>query len=169
MPVNHQKQWLLDTINEHGHEILLGEKRINFQIAGLSVCQAAFCQVYGISKKRIKRVCQLVSAGQRIVEHGNKGKRKNNTKSELAVAWMDRYFHLIGDNMPQKKQIHLPSWETQKDIYHRYCEDMKRQGGTAADILCLSLFYKVWKTDFSMVVIPDLSDKCIIKIRMFHI
>jgi len=72
---------------------------------------------------------------------------------------MDRYFHLIGDNMPHKKQIHLPSWETQKDIDHLYCEDMKHQGVAEADILCLSLFYTVWKVDFPTVVIPEVSAK----------
>ena len=158
MPVNKQKQWLLDTINEHSHEILLREKSISFQIAGLKVCQASFCRVYSISEKRIRRVSQSVSAGQKIVEHGNKGKQKSNTKSDMAVAWMDRYFHLIGDNMPYKKQVHLLSWETQKDIYHIYCEDMKRQGVVETDILSFSLFYKVWKADFPSVVIPEVSE-----------
>lgn len=61
--------------------------------------------------------------------------------------------------MPHKKQIHLPSWETQKDIDHLYCEDMKHQGVAEADILCLSLFYTVWKVDFPTVVIPEVSAK----------
>lgn len=95
------------------------------KIAWISVCQAAYCWVSSISSKKIKKICQSVSAGQKVVEHGNKGKRRSNTKSELAVAW---YLNLIGDKMPYKKQIHIPSRETQKDIYHRYCEDMSRQG-----------------------------------------
>jgi len=48
-----------------------------------------------------------MSAGQKVVEHGNKGKCRSNTKFELAVAWMNRYFNLIGDKMPHKKQIHI--------------------------------------------------------------
>ena len=60
--------------------------------------------------------------------------------------------------MPHKKQVHLSSWETQKDIYHRYCKVMKRQGVVETDILYLSLFYKVWKADFPSVVIPEVSE-----------
>lgn len=28
----------------------------------------------------------------------------------------EEIFHLIGDKMPNNNQVHLPSWETQKDI-----------------------------------------------------
>ena len=41
---------------------------------------------------------------------------------------MERYFHLIGDKMPNSSQIHLPSWEVQKDIYARYCQDKQIRG-----------------------------------------
>ena len=44
------------------------------------------------------------------------GNKRLNTKAEDAVAWMERYFNLIGDNMPDKDQILLLCWETQKDI-----------------------------------------------------
>ena len=50
------------------------------------------------------------------IQPGNSGNKRLNTKAEDAVAWMERYFNLIGDNMPDKDQIHLLCWETQKDI-----------------------------------------------------
>ena len=59
--------------------------------------------------------------------------------------------------MPHNPQIHLPSWETQKDVYTRYAEDMKLQQLQPSDILSLSMFYKVWKDEFSHVVIPEVS------------
>ena len=45
------------------------------------------------------------------MEHGNLGKKRRNTKTEAAITWMDRYFNLIGDKMPDENQIHLPCWE----------------------------------------------------------
>ena len=41
------------------------------------------------------------------IQPGNSGSKRLNTKTEDAVAWMERYFNLIGDNMPDKEQIHL--------------------------------------------------------------
>ena len=87
-----------------------------------------------------------------VIQHGNKGKQRSNTKSESVIAWMQRYFHLVGDKMPHNPQIHLLSWETQKDVYIRYAEDMKLQQLQPSDILSLSMFYKVWKDEFSMLL-----------------
>ena len=64
---------------------------------------------------------------------------------------MDRYF-LIGDKMPHNDQVHLPSWETQKDLFVRYESDMKQQGLQESDIVSLSSF---WNEDFPHVVIPE--------------
>lgn len=38
---------------------------------------------------------------------------------------MERYFDLVGDEMPDKDQIHLPCWKNQEDIYCRYCTDQE--------------------------------------------
>ena len=69
--------------------------------------------------------------------------------------WMEKYFNLIGDKMPNSSQVHLPSWETQKDIHARYCQDMNLQGIEQDEVAGLSLFYKTWTEHFSHVVIPE--------------
>ena len=74
------------------------------------------------------------------LEHRNSGKKRQNTKTEAAEAWMDRYFNLIGDRMPDKNQIHLPCWETQKDVYNRYCSDMMLRGSLQEGFLGISMF-----------------------------
>ena len=86
------------------------------------------------------------------LDHGNYGKKRPNTKTEAAKAWMERYFNLIGDKMPDKNQIHLPCWETQKDIYQRFCNDI---GFRKEETLGISMFYKIWVETFSNVVIPE--------------
>lgn len=86
---------------------------------------------------------------------GNQGKRRMNTKKESATVWMERYFKLIGDKMPKNSQIHLPSWETQKNIHVRYCQDMEQQGIEEDKVAGISMFYKIWTEQFSHVVIPE--------------
>ena len=80
-----------------------------------------------------------------------KGK-KTTLKCEEAKTWMSRYFKLIGDKIPTNGQIHLPSRDTQKNIYARYKDDMNRQKLEDGDIISLSMFYKIWQEDFSHVV-----------------
>ena len=93
--------------------------------------------------------------GQVTTEHGNKGKKRCNSKSSGAKAWMHRYFHLVGDKMPHVDQIHLPSWETQKDVFFRYESGMTQQSIPASDIVSLSTFYRIWSEYFPQVVIPE--------------
>ena len=63
---------------------------------------------------------------QRELTHGNLGKDRVNTKAEFVAMWMDAHFNLIGDRMPDKNQIHLPSWENQKNIYCRYLQESQK-------------------------------------------
>ena len=75
--------------------------------------------------------------------------------NESVSAWMDAYFNLIGDKMPDKNQIHLPSWETQKDIYSYYIGDINDRGMSEEKIAGISAFCKIWTEQFSNVVIPQ--------------
>lgn len=154
---NEQRQWLMDRLVENSHEVEKGKLETKYIVAGQEVCQLAWCKVTLISSKRVSSALKSASLGQVIAEHGNKGKKRMNTKSENAKAWMQRYFDLIGDRMPHNKQVHLPSWETQKDVYTRYVEDMTRQNIASTEIVCLSMFYRLWNDDFPHVVIPEVS------------
>lgn len=153
---NAQLQWLGDRIHENSTPNLeKGMLNTRYTVGGQEVCLLAWCAVLHISPKRVSRVAKSVSLGMVTAEHGNKGKKRINTKSEIAKAWMNHYFHLVGDHMPHNKQIHLPSWETQKDIYSRLKEDMKQEQMAENEIVSLSLFYKIWNSDFHNVVIPE--------------
>ena len=122
MSVAEQRQWLADKIFENSDKSTQETKYI---IAGKETCKLSFCQVYGFPPKRLSRIKKAVSAGQVTIEHGNKGNPKTTTRGIEAKTWMKRYFELIGDKMPDKDQIHLPSWDTQKAVYQRYRDMMK--------------------------------------------
>ena len=145
----------MDRIYESSHDKERGKLLVKFGVARREVCQIAWCQIYVVSHRRVCCIVKAISCGNKLAEHGNKGKRRSNTKSESTKAWMTRYFNLVGDKMPHNSQIHLPSWETQKDVYVRYTEDMALQNISPSEIVSLSMFYKIWVDCFSNVVIPE--------------
>ena len=64
---------------------------------------------------------------------------------------MERYFTLIGDKMPNTEQVHLPSWESRRDIYCRYKEDMSSQE-MGSDTISLDMFLKYGEKIFPMLL-----------------
>lgn len=125
-----QKQYLFTKLRENSSEAhhQAGKIETKFYIAGKEICSASWSKIYSISMRTLTRMLKDISFGENHVAHGNQGKKRVNTKKESVAAWMERYFTLIGDKMPDSKQIHLPSWETKKDIHARYCQDMQLRG-----------------------------------------
>ena len=123
MTTTQQKQYLFEKIKEGSCECdpKSGAVTTNFFVAGKEICGTAWAQVYGISSRTLYRMLKQL-ANKEEATHGNAGKKRANTKAESVSAWMDAYFNLIGDKMPDKNQIHLPSWEAQKDIYNATLE-----------------------------------------------
>ena len=150
------RQWLVDKVLEGSHSVN-GKLETHFNVAGIEVCRAAFCQVYSLNVRKVSRATKSVIANNLIVEHGNAGRKRPTTKCDSAKTWMERYFNLIGDKMPHNGQIHLPSWESRKDVYARYNEDMSVQQMEKNDIISLDMFYKLWRKDFSNVIIPEVN------------
>jgi len=151
---NEKREWLRERIAENS-QLNNGKLQSRFYVGGVEVCQEAFSKVFTIAPKTIKRVMKLVATGA-SAEHGNKGMRRTCRKTDSAIAWMRHYFNLIGDKMPHKNQIHLPSFECRKAYYHRYKTDMAAQATEDSNhnIVSISMFYKIWKQHFNDVVIP---------------
>lgn len=156
---NDQRLYLFNKIKEGSCESA-GKVTTKFFIAGKEICAVAWSMIYNISSFTMYRMQKRVVCGEEPT-HGNVGKRRVNTKAESVSTWMDAYFNLIGDKMPHKNQLHLPSWETQKDIYYRYVGDMKKCGISEDEIAGISIFYKVWTDEFSNVVIPQVWTICV--------
>ena len=149
-----RRQWIIEKITDSSSYIN-GKLDTKFSVCGTDVCRTAFSQIYGFPPRTLSRVIKSVEQGELIVEHGNKGKKKTTAKCEGAKAWIEKYVNLIGDKMPNSKQIHLPCWDTQKDIYGRYKADMAKQMLDESAMISLSMFYKIWQDDFPHVVIPE--------------
>lgn len=149
-----RQQWIVEKISDIS-SCINGKLDTKFSISGTDVCRTAFSRIYGFPPRTLSCAIKSVEQGELIIEHGNKGKKKTTVKSEGAKAWFEKYANLIGDKMPNSKQIHLPCWDTQKDIYGRYKDDMVKQMLDESAIISLSMFYKIWQDDFSHVVIPE--------------
>ena len=101
---NAQRQWLTDKVIESSHIATGGKLTTTYFVAGREVCKSAWCNVYSLSPKRVSSVLKAVTNGQKIVQHGNKGRTRCNSRTTGAKAWMERYFHLIGDKMPHNNR-----------------------------------------------------------------
>ena len=83
-----QRQWLTDRLEENSCEEEKGRLNTTYIIAGRNVCQLSWCKVYMISQRRVSRILTTsVLHGRMVVEHGNKGEQRLNTKSENAKTW----------------------------------------------------------------------------------
>lgn len=74
-------------------------------IEGKRVCKETFIKVLGISYKRYRRTARLHQIGF------SKATKKTPTRSKLsksreAKAWMETYFHLVGDRMFKEHTSH---------------------------------------------------------------
>ena len=156
MTKSNQRLYLLTKLKENSCECDTrpGSVITKYYISGKEICSSAWAQVYGICTRTLSRMLQQI-VEQRELTHGNLGKKRANTKAESVAMWMDGYFNLIGDRMPDKNQIHLPSWENQKNIYCRYFQDMQKCGISEDEIAGISVFYKIWSKQFTHVVIPQ--------------
>lgn len=123
-----KRQWLADKISDSTSFVAESIIETKYLLAGKEVCKNTFCQVFKLSPKRLRQLAHSVSLRHYSFPHGNQGKKRNTIRVDEAKAWMDIYFNLIGDKLPDKNKIHLPSWDTQKNIYQRYKDDMLEKG-----------------------------------------
>lgn len=71
----------------------------------------------------------------------------------------------IGDHLPDKAIMHLPSTLTMKSVYDRMKEDFGSQRETVSQ----PQFYNLWKEYYSHVTIPAVSTKSSVMVYGHHI
>jgi len=147
-----QNQFLLDSF-----KVLCNEHSTNHLICGKQVCKKAYIQILGISEKRYKKILRVFKANPTVKFDRKPVIRSLSTKVTEAKAWMNRYFHRIGDCMPHIDQIHLPYGLTKGDIYLTMKAELVEQGLLV--VVSRSHFYKIWNASFKKVVIPKVWSK----------
>ena len=107
-------------------------------VAGKSVCQNLWIPTLGISSG-----CLKISKST---------ERAPLQKSHEAIAWMHSYFNLVGDYMPIRMVVHLPSNLSKLSVYQRMVVDMTNRKKDS--IVSKSHFFRLWEEHFSHVNIP---------------
>ena len=122
-----------------------------YTVAGQQVCEACFRMVYGLRYNRFIMIKKKFSKGVVYVEHGMLGKGRQSDSTMRAISWLRMFVKKVGDHMPMKQDIHLPSCLTKADVYSLASDDLC-QGG----LQCCgtSIFYKIWQREFPHVKIP---------------
>lgn len=143
-----QRQWVLDYLFTNT------SNETRFVIAGKDVCLAVWLEVLGLSRTRYYEVRKAYADG--VVSF----QRFSNTsvlrpKSCKAIAWMQHYFHQVGDQMPDRMAIHLPSFLTNALVYSRMIDELEIRGD---EVISKSQFYNLWTLHFPHVTIPKV--KC---------
>ena len=149
LPQMAKKQWILDYFimtssgeAEHFDTPLL--------ICGKSVCQPLWLSTLGISQSHFYSVRTLFLQGHKQIL--SQPQCTPTVRTNEAVAWMDNFVSLMGDKMPDRATIHLPSCLSKLSVYHRMASDLKQRG--RSKVVCQSQFFEIWKTHFHHVTIP---------------
>ena len=146
-----QTQKVLNYMKEHGRV----DGTVLYNVGGEEVCEAGFLMVYGLRYNRFKTIKSKYSSGVVIAEHGNLGRGQYSVASIRAMSWLRMFISKVGDSMPMKEEIHLPSCLTKSDVYALAADDLS-QG--SLECCGVSSFYNLWKAEFPNVKIPQVSN-----------
>ena len=118
LPKSAKLQWIIDYIHLHS----LRESN-TFIIAGKSVCQNLWIATLGISTSLL-----FYKAKQKAYSGCLKISKSTECaplqKPHEAIAWMHSYFNLVGDYMPNRMVVHLPSNLSKLSVYQRMVFDI---------------------------------------------
>lgn len=142
-----QNQYVIDYLHQHSGS---GGEHL-YTVGGIEICEKCWRFSYGLRIKRFSRLKQKFSNGTIIVEHGRYGLTHPSDATIRTLSWMDIFFKKIGDQMPTKKVIHLPSCLTKADVYGLAFDDLNSGGLSSPSP---TTFYRLWQTHFTDVVIP---------------
>lgn len=147
-----KKQWLLDYFIMNSSPT----SEVSYFICGKSVCQTLWIAALGISSAHFYRVRSMFRQGHKsVITHSNS--KNPLLKTNEALAWMEGFFDLMGERMPDRATVHLPSCLSKLSIYHRLEEEMKERG--RSNTISQSQFFSLWKSHFTRVTIPTVSNK----------
>lgn len=143
-----QRQWILNYFHSNS---TLEEKETTFMVSGKCVCLAVWLGILSLSRTQYYEVRKAFCSGVVSFERIHSPTTAHRPKSYKAIAWMQSYFHQIGDQMPDRMAIHLPSFLNNTLVYNRFKEDCEER---REEIISQTQFFSLWKAEFPHVSIP---------------
>ena len=164
LPRPARRQWVLDYLNTHSsHDTSSGEPVTIYLIGGKPVCRPLWIATLGISNSLYYEVRKLFQNGH--VRITKEIQRAPLQRTSEAIAWMDTFFNLIGDHMPHRIAVHLPSSLSKSAVYQRMVAEMT--GRSKDSIISLPQFFKVWDEHFRQVTIPKVCQTTVY-VMLYH-
>jgi len=142
-----QTQKIVSYMRQHSRD----DGSVLYTVAGQEVCEKCFRMVYGIRYKLYSAMKAKFRSDTIVVEHGHLGRGSYTRTTVRVVSWLRMFINKVGDHMPSKPQIHLPSCLTKSDVYTLAVDDLS-QGGF--ECCKKSTFFQVWLNEFPHVKIP---------------
>lgn len=150
LPKSAKRQWMLDYFRTHS-----SMSETTYMIGGKTVCQKIWIGALGVPTSVFYRTRQLFLNGTIQVHRVPKQPLQRTFE---ALEWMRQYFNLVGDYMPHRMTINLPSFLSKVSIYQRMVSDF--QNREKEQIISKSQFFLLWEKHYSHVTIPSVSYDC---------
>ena len=104
---NHrQRQWVLDYIVNHTSSTAKSTENTKYIINGKDVCFKLWLAILNLKTSRFYEIRSLFHQGIMVIPQ--RPSKDLLPKTIAAIDWMEKYFQLIGDIMPDTGAIHLP-------------------------------------------------------------
>lgn len=145
-----KKQWVLDYFIMNSS----CESETPYFICGKVVCLSLWVATLDISLSYFYNVRSLYQQGHKSIV-AQVHRNRPLAKTSEAMAWMESFFDLMGEKMPDRATVHLPSCLSKLCIYQRLEAEMRERG--RSQIVSQSQFFFLWKLHFSHVSIPKVS------------
>ena len=82
-----RKKWLLAKLADNSSESSKRVLQTRYYVAGKEICSSAWCHIFSVTRCTLQRMQQrIIDADRDGMEHGNVGKKRQNTKTEGAIA-----------------------------------------------------------------------------------
>lgn len=121
------------------------------------MCDKALADVLNTTVKRIRRIRSIYQQGITTIQPTKPTGRKISEKHEQAILWMQEWFHLHGDKMPDSVMTHLPHYLTKEAVYKEMRDEMLSSGLGRDEVISLQRFYVLWTEKFKTVSIPKIN------------
>jgi hypothetical protein len=126
-----------------------------FAFLGKTVCSVAFAKLYGLGSQRVAAISNHVKKGISMYYHKRMSRVRSMTVSSAEIlSWMQKYFALNTEIMPNSDRYHLADSLTRKAVYELF---LLRNRHVYYDTKQPSKqrFLKIWREQCPLICIPS--------------
>lgn len=124
--------------------------RTGYTVGGKSCCRRGFKKLYSIGNDRLQRLTTDIFCQR---QHYRFVREKSVTQLAL-VQWLNNFFMINVESLPNKDIFHLPDNWTKSDVFDAFKNDFLLRDETT---ITYSWFCRIWNLEFPRVRIPKRS------------